>query len=357
MKKKILSLIISLIIVVSVVPASALDVNDAYTEFKNAHPAFINNLVANKIDEQTIIAFMKDVYEYLSIIDKSTPVTQVNFEECAMDAIMDVSSREVYYTFQDTLLILYPDAIKLAVTEGKVADEFKPLVATIKSIYFKDDAPSGGGGGGGGGSISSDEEKPYDKEDKNDKEENTTPPQDEKKFTDVKDSHWAYEAVKYLANNFVISGYLDGTFKPENNITRAEFAKIIISATNKFDSEATSSFKDVDSENWHYAYVSTAYSLGYITGYPDGSFRPDANITRADICTIVNRVLKSTPSENTEKFKDDDSIPSYAKDAVYALSSMGIINGYSDKTFAPKTYATRAQTAKIIYTAFFLNKE
>jgi len=68
-------------------------------------------------------------------------------------------------------------------------------------------------------------------------------------------------------------------------------------------------------------------------------------------------VLNATPSQDTEKFNDDDSIPSYAKDAVYALSSMGVINGYSNKTFAPTTFATRAQTAKIIFTAFFQEKE
>jgi len=351
MKKKILSLIISLIIVISTVPVSALNIDKAYTEFKKAHPEFINNLVANNIDEQTIITFMKDVDEYLSVIGKGTPITHTNFEECAMTAVMDVSSREKYYTFQDSLLILYPEAIKLAVTEGKVADEFRPLVNTIKAIYFKEDSPAGGGGGGG--STSSNDKEP----DEDDKEEVISPTPSENKFTDIKDSHWAYKSVKYLADNFIISGYLDGTFKPENNITRAEFAKIIISATNKFDEEATSSFKDVDSDDWHYAYVSTAYSLGYITGYPDGSFRPDANITRADICTIVNRVLNATPSQDTEKFNDDDSIPSYAKDAVYALSSMGVINGYSNKTFAPTTFATRAQTAKIIFTAFFQEKE
>ena len=126
-----------------------------------------------------------------------------------------------------------------------------------------------------------------------------------------------------------------------------------MSATNTFNPDAVSFFKDVSYKDWYYDYVSTAYDLGYITGYPDGSFRPNDNITRADICTIVNRVLKASPSENPVKFKDDSDIPSYAKASVYALSTKGVINGYSNGKFAPKTYATRAQTAKIIYAAFF----
>ena len=158
-----------------------------------------------------------------------------------------------------------------------------------------------------------------------------------------------------MASELILSGYLDGSFKPDNNITRAEFAKIIVSATNSFDASAASSFLDVPSESWYYYYVSTAYKLGYITGYPDGSFHPDDNITRADICTIVNRVLKASPDGSVSTFADDWAIPDYARNSVYALASKGIVNGYADRTFAPKSYATRAQTAKIIYAALFNN--
>ncbi len=343
--KKIVSLIVVITILFASLGAYALNIKNAYKEFKSAHPEFINSLISAGIPEDTIISFINDVYDYLMEIDKYTPVTKTNFESNAIRAITDVSSREAYYTFQDVLIELYPDAIKLAIKEGKVHKDFQPLVATIKKILFPEENSSTSPGPSS--SPDTDDDRNTDS-----KQEETTPSQPETRFADVSQSHWAYTAVSYLADNFILDGYLDGSFKPENNITRAEFAKIIVSATNTFDAGAASEFNDVSETDWYYSYVSTAYKLGYITGYPDGSFRPNDNITRADICTIVNRALKAAPS-NGIVFTDDNLIPSYAKDAVYALSAKGIINGFSDGTFAPTTYATRAQTSKIIYSAFF----
>ena len=97
-------------------------------------------------------------------IDKYTPVTKTNFESNAIKAITDVSSREAYYSFQDVLIELYPDAIMLALKDGNVHEDFQPLVATIKKILF----PEGGSGSGSGSDKDSDTGS---------KEEETTPPQ------------------------------------------------------------------------------------------------------------------------------------------------------------------------------------
>lgn len=343
--KKAITILLILIMVFSTFSALAVNVNNAYNEFKSKHPDFIKSLTDNNISEATIKDFIKDIDNDLTEMNKTTTITKSNFEKCAIEAIMYVSSREKYYELQDTLLILYPEAIKLAATQKKVSDKFKPLVETVKSIYFGKDNDDGGN--------SSDSEKednlPEDKDD-------AIITQPTISFTDINSSHWAYSPVIYLAEKFILNGYLDGTFKPESNITRAEFAKIIVSATGSIDPYALSTFNDISNKDWYYSYVSTAYSMGYITGYPDGSFRPNDNITRADICTIVNRVLKAEKASSST-FKDDSSIPLYAKDAVYALNSKGIINGYQDGTFAPLTFATRAQTAKIIHGAFFKAEE
>ncbi len=174
-------------------------------------------------------------------------------------------------------------------------------------------------------------------------------------FSDVPLEHWAYEAVGYLSDNLVISGYLDGTFKPNKNITRAEFAKIIVSAMNTVDFEAKAEFNDVSDEDWFAPYVASAYKNGYITGYPDGSFRPNDNISRADICAVIYRCIKNTALENSSNtvFADDSSIPNYAREGVYALAGSGIVNGMGDNRFAPLENATRAQASKIIYLALF----
>ena len=355
--KKVVSLLIALILMVSSTAVFALDIDEAYQEFKSAHPEFINSMISGGIEESVIISFISDVYDYLMEIDSYTPITEENFESNVMRSIMDVSSREAYYPLQDALIILYPEAIKIGVTQNKISPEFQPLANTIKAIFFRDDNSSGNTGGGnsgtgGGNSGNTGNNTPIIEN------SNTNTPSVTIKnnpFSDVPESHWAFNAVTSLAEKYILNGYYDGTFKPENNITRGEFAKIIVSATKSFDVNAESSFSDVSKDDWYYSYVSTAFKLGYITGYPDGTFKPEANISRADICTIVNRVLKANPDGSVSAFTDDWSIPSYARDSVYALAAKGIINGYSDGSFNPTAQATRAQTAKIIYSAFLKN--
>ena len=121
------------------------------------------------------------------------------------------------------------------------------------------------------------------------------------------------------------------------------------------DFEAKEEFSDVSEEDWFAPFVASAYKNGYITGYPDGSFRPNANISRADICAVIYRCIKNTALENSSNtvFADDSSIPNYAREGVYALAGSGIVNGMGDNRFAPLENATRAQAAKIIYLALF----
>ena len=95
----------------------------------------------------------------------------------------------------------------------------------------------------------------------------------------------------------IINGYEDGTFKPNAPITRAEFTAI---ATRFFDYEAEydGAFNDVSARAWYADYVQAAVDMGLVDGYPDGGFHPDAYITRAEACTIVNRVLHRVPHED-----------------------------------------------------------
>ncbi len=305
---------------------SVYSIDDAYAEFKTEHPDFVNSLLNQDIEESLLVSFLHDVHYYIAEINSHTPITENNFEKQALLAISNISSREKYYSIQDALLTLYPDAIKLAVKEGVVAEELQPIVDTVKKIIFTN------------GMLNLTDSPTY------------TPAFT---FTDLPVSHWAYYPINILADNFILNGYLDGTFKPEANITRGEFAKIIVSATDSLDASANASFTDVTTDDWYYYYVASAYQKGYIKGYEDGTFRPNANITRADICTIVYRALGSPASVSGEEFSDDKLIASYAKIPVYALVKMEIINGMGDGTFAPAAFATRAQTAKIIHSAFF----
>lgn len=178
----------------------------------------------------------------------------------------------------------------------------------------------------------------------------------ELKFKDMSSAAWAEEAVYALVKMGIISGYGDGTFLPNNSITRAEFAKIIVMASGRYDKDAKADFKDVKESDWYYSYVASAKNLGLVNGRGDGSFDPNAKITRADICTIVYRYIASIEFEfgkdvKDASFADFNSIPEYARDAVSALSAAGIVSGMGDNKFEPNTNATRAQSARIVYGA------
>lgn len=175
------------------------------------------------------------------------------------------------------------------------------------------------------------------------------------KFTDVKDAAWARTEINALADKGIINGVSDTSFAPNDTVTRAQFAKMLMGAFNlTADAYTTSSFKDVSADAWYFAAVETAYNLGVINGVEDGVFAPNALITRQDMAVMVTRAAKAAGvaiAETTESkvFADAASIGDYAKEAVDVLVKGGIINGMTDTEFAPTNNATRAQAAKILY--------
>ena len=119
----------------------------------------------------------------------------------------------------------------------------------------------------------------------------------ENDYTDVATDSWYNNAVSTLSNMGIINGYDDGTFQPNASITRAEFTAI---ATRFFDytAEYDGAFNDVASGSWYADYVQAAVDMGLVDGYPDGGFHPNSYITRAEAVTIVNRVLNRVPHED-----------------------------------------------------------
>ena len=114
-------------------------------------------------------------------------------------------------------------------------------------------------------------------------------------YTDVAAGSWYNIAVSTLSNMGILGGYEDGTFRPNASITRAEFAKIAVSFFDWADIEAVNSFVDVRDSAWYANYVAVAAEIGLIEGYGGNVFRPDATITRAEACTIINRTLGRAP--------------------------------------------------------------
>lgn len=138
------------------------------------------------------------------------------------------------------------------------------------------------------------------------------------KLSDIA-NHWAKKEIEYLLGKGIISGYPDGRFNPDGKITRAEFVKIINSVFN-FDETGKVNFKDVNKNDWFYEEVAKAIKAGYISGYTDGTFKPNQNITREEAAKVLGVVYEIDELEkSTVEFKDANKINSWAKGYVNAL--------------------------------------
>ena len=126
----------------------------------------------------------------------------------------------------------------------------------------------------------------------------------ENDFSDVPADKWYNNAVSTLSHMGVIGGYADGTFRPNAPISRAEFAKIAVSFAQNNGSATYNYFTDVKTSDWFAPYVTAAKDAGLIEGYSDGSFKPESKITRAEACAIVNRTLGRKPSKAHMKISD-----------------------------------------------------
>lgn len=162
------------------------------------------------------------------------------------------------------------------------------------------------------------------------------------------EGHWAQDEIDYLLSKKIVSGYPDGTFKPDRPITRAEFIKIINRITNNKE-KSTVPFKDVNEADWYYNDVAVAIKSGYIEGYGDNTFRPNNPITREEAAKILATVFRlQDGSIRNSAFVDQEEISPWAQEYVILLHNRGYVSGYGDGTFRPKAPITRAESVKMI---------
>ena len=168
-------------------------------------------------------------------------------------------------------------------------------------------------------------------------------------FADTQ-QHWAGDAIGQLAARKLMQGYPDGTFKPNQPITRAEFAAVLLRLLDLPQAEVESAFGDVPPDAWYAGYVSALHQSGYVQGYDDGTFRPNSELTREEAFVLIWRVLKDRleVSEPDKTFTDEADISPWALEAVRALAAAGVINGYEDGSLRPKEPITRAEVAVIL---------
>ncbi|MDF2657836.1 MAG: filamentous hemagglutinin outer membrane protein [Paenibacillus sp.] len=164
-------------------------------------------------------------------------------------------------------------------------------------------------------------------------------------FTDIRD-HWAGETIQRLAGSGVVNGYPNGTFRPDRPITRAEFVSILTAAL-RWKPRADKTFADTEN-HWARVAVSTAFANGMIQGYDDNTFAPDQPLTREEMAVMAANALHLENLQVVLSFGDGDQISWWAKDAIEAAAERGILSGYPDRTVKPHAQATRAEAVMVI---------
>jgi len=169
-------------------------------------------------------------------------------------------------------------------------------------------------------------------------------------FKDVPESHWARESISIIAALGLITGYPDGNFKPSKTITRAEISSILAKASGFMTPEATiTGFKDVGQKSWAAYYIKSCADLGYVLGYPDGRFMPNAPVTRAEGVSIISRFARITPMEEMD-FAPFPDVPvtHWAAKIIYTAKYEGLLTYMGEKPFGPNKNITRAEVAAIL---------
>lgn len=166
--------------------------------------------------------------------------------------------------------------------------------------------------------------------------------------------HWAEPFILGLYNAGAVGGYPDGTFKPDDKMTRAQYAALLTKALNPPVKRDAATFKDVPEDFWGYVAIQTAYKSEFISGFPDNTFKPAENVQRAQVLvSLVNGLgLSGGDVESLTKFSDRTSIPEYAKKAVAtALAKELIVSHTNPDKLDPTGDATRAEVTVMIYQA------
>ncbi|MBN3886028.1 MAG: S-layer homology domain-containing protein [Nostoc sp. JL34] len=175
-------------------------------------------------------------------------------------------------------------------------------------------------------------------------------------FSDVSSNYWAAQFIQQLSQRGVIAGFPDGSFRPEEPVTRAQFAAMVNKAFQKAQQRQPISFADVPSNYWASTAIQQAYTIGFLSGYPGNRFEPNQAIPRQQVLVSLANGLEYSPSGNTEStlqyFNDASNIASYARSPIAAATEKQIVVNYPNVKFLnPTATATRAQVAAFIYQA------
>lgn len=169
-----------------------------------------------------------------------------------------------------------------------------------------------------------------------------------KTFNDI-NGHWAKDNILNMVQKGVISGYPDGTFRPDRTITRAEFVTLLVKA---FNMQVQTGKEFTDTQNhWAKDNIATAYSKGIVKGISESQFEPDAEITREQMTIMIAYAANLGSSQYSLKYEDQNQISAWAVWGVSTSTEKNIVSGYPDNTFRPQNTATRAEALTAIIKA------
>ena len=312
-------------------------------------------------DSEAVTKDLKTVVDY---INENYLITNLK-DDLNLSNIKVVNGSTITYKSSDTSVMSDSGEVKLGDTLNKVnftitatkgaESKSQTLEITVGKKSPSNNAPSGPSSPGKGNKppVSGENTRPQTgidvgtPDDGNGENEG----QGTSKFTDVAKDHWAYDQIDFLVEKKILNGVGDGRIEPERTINREEFVKMLVMALELDIMDATEAFTDVDKNEWYAPYVATIKEKGLINGFEDGSFGIGQNISRQDLAVLIYRSSRLAAEDVKEAFADDSEIADYAKDAVYTLRDLGIINGKGEGKFDPSASATRAETATMLYKA------
>lgn len=293
---------------------------------------------------------------------KAVDITDLLEENAELLGLADSGSYEDYSDMSASDKLKVNEKLVSAIggsvlSVSDLADKLETAVEAVQNSS-KGGSTGGGGGGSSSGSSSNQNDPIVSKYDTPGSVVTITDGQaDANKtvsFTDISNVTWAQKAINYFASTDVVEGYDNTTFAPNDSVTREAFVKILLNASGLYEDGYSSTFADVDKNEWYADYVACAQEKGIVNGISDTEFGIGGTLTRQDMAVIVLRTAqmqgkKLASVREYENFTDQSEISDYASEAVKTLYCAGLLNGMGDGTFAPKSPLTRAQAVKVLY--------
>jgi hypothetical protein len=159
--------------------------------------------------------------------------------------------------------------------------------------------------------------------------------------------HWAEETIQEWIDNDWVKGYPDGSFKPDDHITRAEFVALV-NRSFQFTTTGPISFTDVNQNAWYASAIGIAVRAGYIQGYNDNTMRPENHISREEAATIIMKINNLTANSTAANVFTDSALLTWSKGAVGAVAAANLMTGYPDGTFGPTRMIRRGETVVLL---------